>query len=201
MKESKRPNLRYLTATAMLSAISFLLFFLQFSTPITPSFLKLDVSDLPALIGSFSMGPVAGVVICLVKNLLHLLMTTTGGVGELSNFILGAAFVLPAGLIYYRRKTKKTALIGSLVGAACMAAVSFPSNLFLVYPVYYNFMPKETILNMYQAILPAIKSIEQSLLIFNVPFTFVKGMLCVLITFLIYKRISPLIKGNRKKTG
>ena len=198
MKNTKRPNLRYLTATAMLSAVSFLLFFLQFSTPITPSFLKLDVSDLPALIGSFAMGPVAGVVICLVKNLLHLLMTTTGGVGELSNFILGAAFVLPAGLLYMRRKTKKTALGGAILGAACMAIVSFPSNLFLVYPVYYNFMPKETILNMYQAIFPAIQSIEQSLLIFNVPFTFVKGMLCVLITFLIYKRISPLIKGKGK---
>ena len=79
-----------------------------------------------------------------------------------------------------------------------MAVVSFPSNLFLVYPVYYNFMPRETILNMYQAILPQIDSIEKSLLVFNVPFTFVKGLLCVIITLLIYKRISPLIKGTKK---
>ncbi len=199
MNEPKRLNLRYLTMTALLSAVSFLLFFLQFSTPITPSFLKLDVSDLPALIGSFSMGPFYGVLICLVKNLLHLLMTTTGGVGELSNFILGAAFCLPAGLIYLKHKTKKRAVIGSFIGAALMAVVSFPSNLFLVYPVYYNFMPKETILNMYQAILPQISSIEQSLLVFNVPFTFVKGLLCVIITLLIYKRISPLIKGTWRK--
>ena len=194
-----RLNVRYLTVTAMLSAISFALFFLQFSTPITPSFLKLDISDLPALIGSFAMGPVYGVIICLVKNLLHLLITTTGGVGELSNFILGAAFVLPAGLLYQRRKNRKSAVLGSILGAVLMAAVSIPSNLFLVYPVYYNFMPEETILNMYQAILPGMQSILQSLVVFNAPFTFVKGMLCVVITLLIYKRISPLIKGTARK--
>ena len=185
----------------MLSAVAFLLFFLQFSTPITPSFLKLDISDLPALIGSFALGPWCGVLVCLVKNLLHLLMTTTGGVGELSNFILGAAFVLPAGLIYLKHKTKKRAVAGSFIGAALMAAVSFPSNLFLVYPVYYNFMPKETILNLYQAIWPAMDSIEKSLLVFNVPFTFVKGLICVIITLLVYKKLSPLLKGVKKERG
>ena len=193
-----RVNVRFMVMTAMLSAIAFVLFFLQFSTPITPSFLKLDLSDLPALIGSFAMGPFYGVLICLVKNLLHLIITTTGGVGELSNFILGAAFVLPAGLLYMKHKTRARAVAGSFLGAALMAVVSFPSNLFLVYPVYYNFMPRETILNMYQVILPQIDSIEKSLLVFNVPFTFVKGLLCVIITLLIYKRISPLIKGTKK---
>ena len=105
----KRINVRYMTATAMLSALSFVLFFIQFSTPLTPEFLKMDISELPALIGSFSMGPVYGVLICLIKNLLHLTITSTGGVGELSNFLLGVAFVLPAGLIYGRHKTKKNA--------------------------------------------------------------------------------------------
>ena len=194
-QSGSRVNVRYLTVTAMLSALSFVLFFVQFSTPFTPSFLKLDISDFPALVGAFAMGPLYGIVICLVKNLLHLFITSTGGVGELSNFLLGVAFVLPAGLLYRKNKTRKTAILGSLLGAVVMAVASIPSNLFLVYPVYYNFMPEETILNMYQAILPAVRSIPQSLVLFNAPFTFVKGLLCVLVTLLIYKRISPLIKG------
>ena len=101
-----------------------------------------------------------------------------------------------AGVIYKIRKNKKGALIGSVVGALAMAVASVPFNYFVVYPVYYNFMPKENILAMYQAILPSVKSIFQSLLVFNLPFTFVKGMVDVLITFLIYKRISPILKGT-----
>ena len=101
----KKPvNIRYITVTAMLSAVAFILMFLDFSVPFMPGFIKMDISELPALIGAFSMGPACGVIVCLVKNLLHLLITTTGGVGELSNFSLGAVFVLTAGLIY---KTKK----------------------------------------------------------------------------------------------
>ena len=84
-------NVRYVTVTAMLSAIAFILMFLDFSVPIMPSFIQMDLSELPALIGSFALGPVCGVVVCLVKNLLHLMITSTGGVGELSNFVLGAS--------------------------------------------------------------------------------------------------------------
>lgn len=195
----RKINVRYLTVTAMLSALSFVLFFIQFSTPFTPEFLKMDISELPALIGSFAMGPVYGVAICLIKNLLHLTITSTGGVGELSNFILGAAFVLPAGILYQRKKTKKRAIAGSLLGAVFMAVVSVPSNYFIVYPVYTAFMPMETIINMYQAILPNVTNLWQCLIIFNMPFTFVKGILSVLVTLAIYKHISPIIKGTRKK--
>ena len=101
----KRVNVRYLTVTAMLSAVAYILMFLDFSVPFMPSFIKMDLSELPALIGSFAMGPLCGVIICLVKNVLHLFITSTGGVGELSNFILGVAFVLPAGLLYKHKKT------------------------------------------------------------------------------------------------
>lgn len=189
-------KVRYMTVTAMLSAIAFILMFLDFSVPVMPSFIKMDLSELPALIGSFAMGPVCGVMVCLIKNLLHLLMTSTGGVGELSNFVLGVAFVLPAGLFYKRKKTRKNAIIGSLLGAACMAAISFPSNLFVVYPIYEKFMPIETIVAAYQAIVPSMKTLWQCLLCFNVPFTFVKGMFSVIITLLIYKKISPILKGR-----
>ncbi|SFH78844.1 Riboflavin transporter FmnP [Pseudobutyrivibrio sp. OR37] len=193
-----RVNVRKMTVTAMLSAIAFVLMFLDTAVPIMPSFIKLDLSELPALMAAFALGPVWGVIVCLIKNLLHLLMTQTGGVGELSNFILGAAFVLPAGLIYHHKKTKKNAIIGALVGAVIMGTISFPSNYFIVYPVYYNFMPKEVIVAAYQALVPFanIDSIAKCLLFFNVPFTIVKGLLSAIITILIYQPLRPLLKGN-----
>lgn len=193
----KRVNVRYLTVTAMLTAIAYILMFFDFSVPfIMPEFIKMDLSELPALIGSFAMGPLCGVLICLLKNVLHLAITTTGGVGELSNFLLGAAFVIPAGLIYKHKKSRKSALVGSLLGDLFMGVFSIVSNYLLVYPFYYNFMPKETILNAYQAILPQMKTILQCLICFNLPFTMVKGLLSVVITFLIYKHISPILKGR-----
>lgn len=194
----KRVNVRYLTVTAMLSAVAYILMFLDFSVPFMPAFIKMDLSELPALIGSFAMGPVCGIVVCLIKNVLHLFITTTGGVGELSNFILGVAFVLPAGLIYRHKKSRKSALIGSLVGAVVMGVFSIISNYYLVYPVYYNFMPEETVLNAYQALIPSMKSILQSLVCFNMPFTIIKGLFSVVITFLIYKHISPILKGAER---
>lgn len=197
VKAAGQINVRYLTVTAMLSAVAYILMFLDFSVPFMPSFIKMDLSELPALIGSFAMGPVCGVLICLIKNILHLFITSTGGVGELSNFILGVAFVLPAGLIYRYKKTKTSALAGSLAGAFIMGIFSIFSNYFLVYPVYYNFMDKDLILAAYQAILPSMKSMLQCLICFNMPFTIVKGLFSVVITFFTYKHISPILKGNR----
>lgn len=198
--KTKGWNVRYMTMTAMLSAVAFALMFFDFSIPfLVPSFIEMDLSELPALIGSFAMGPWYGVLICLVKNLIHLFMTSTGGVGELSNFILGAAFVLPAGLIYQRKKSKKNAIIGSFVGAASMALLSVVSNYFIVYPVYTAFMPMDTILAMYQEIWPGADTLLKCLVIFNMPFTFVKGMISVVITLFIYKHISPIIKGVSEK--
>ena len=198
METKKRVNVRSMTVTAMLSAISFVLMFLDTAVPIMPSFIKLDVSELPALMATFALGPVYGVIVCLIKNILHLFITQTGGVGELSNFILGVGFVLPAGLIYHHKKTKANAVIGALVGAVVMAAISFPSNLYVVYPVYYNFMPKDVIVSAYQAVAPFanVDSIEKCLLMFNVPFTFVKGLISAIITVLIYQPLRPLLKGN-----
>lgn len=191
-------NVRKMTMTAMLSAIAFILMFFDFSVPFMPAFIKMDLSELPALIGSFAMGPVSGVVICLIKNLLHLLMSSIGGVGELSNFILGACFVLPAGLVYKKWKGKKAAFLGALAGAALMGAVSIVSNYFIVYPVYYNFMPQETILEAYQLIFPGVRNILECLVVFNMPFTFVKGLFSVIITLLVYKPLSPIIKGTQQ---
>jgi riboflavin transporter FmnP len=194
--KQSRMSVRYLTITAMLSAIAFILMFLDFSVPVMPAFIKMDLSELPALIGTFALGPACGIMVCLIKNLLHLFMTSTGGVGELSNFVLGVAFVLPAGLIYKHNKSKKSAVIGAFVGAICMALISFPSNLFVVYPIYETMMPLDVIIAAYQAIVPSVTELWQCLLLFNVPFTFVKALLSVIITLLVYKKLSPILKGQ-----
>jgi len=195
--QAKKTDIRRITATGMLSAISFALMFMEFSVPFMPDFIKMDLSELPALIGAFAYGPVAGVIICLIKNLLHLFISSTGGVGELSNFLLGASFVLIAGFVYKWKKNRKSALIGSVAGALTMAVFSVFSNYFLVYPIYYNFMPKDAILAAYQIIFSGVDNILECLIVFNMPFTFLKGILSVIITFLIYKRLSPILKGAR----
>lgn len=192
-------SVRSMTMTGMLSAVAFLLMFFDFSVPFMPAFIKMDLSELPALIGSFALGPVSGVVICLIKNLLHLMKTSTGGVGELSNFILGAVFVFTAGMIYKHKKNKKSAIIGSLTGAVAMAVVSVFSNYYLVYPVYTKFMPIDAIIGAYQAINPNVDGLWACLICFNMPFTLVKGLFSVVITLFIYKRLSPIIKGTQNE--
>ena len=197
--KKKKVNIRTMTITGMLAAIAFILMFFEFSVPFMPTFIKMDFSELPALIGAFSLGPVSGAAICLIKNLLHLLTSNSGGVGELSNCILGFCFVIPAGMIYKWKKTRKGALIGSLLGALIMGAISVPVNYFIIYPLYTNLWPIEAILSAYQAIFSGTNSLLQALLIFNLPFTLLKGLANVLITFLIYKHISPLIHGTNQQ--
>ncbi len=195
----KKVNVRTLAMTAVLGAVATVLMFFSFSIPIIlPSFLAMDFSELPALIAAFTMGPVSGVVVCLIKNLVNLPSSGTGGAGELCNFLMGVTFVVPAGLIYKFRKDRVGAVLGSLVGAVVMAVLSLPINLFISYPAYavfYN-MTTDKVMDMYQAIVPWVKTLPQALLIFNMPFTFCKAMCSVIITFVIYKRISPIIKGK-----
>ncbi|MEA4815073.1 MAG: ECF transporter S component [Oscillospiraceae bacterium] len=183
-----------LIVAAMLSAVATVLMFLDFSIPmLVPSFIKLDISELPALLASFSLGPGYGIAVCLVKNLINLSRTSTAGIGELCNFMMGAVFVLVAGLVYKKKKTRKRAFLGSLIGAVVMALMSVPINYFITYPIYANFIPLEGIVAMYKAIIPSVDSLLECLLIFNLPFTFVKGMIDVALCFLIYKPLSPIL--------
>ena len=193
---------RNMIVAGMLSAVAFILMYIEFPVPmIIPSFIKLDISDLPALLGSFALGPVYGVIISFVKNVLIMLLkgSRSAGIGEISNFILGAVFAFSAGLIYKRHKNIRGAITGSVIGAAIMAVLSIPSNYFVVYPAYVEFygMPMNVIIGMYQAILASVDSLLECLIIFNVPFRFFKGMLDVAICFLIYKPLSPILHGRR----
>lgn len=191
-------DIRYLTVTGMLAAVAVVLQYLEFPVPVMPPFIKMDLSDLPALIGAFSMGPVCGVAVCLIKNIIHMAVSQSAMVGELCNFLLSACFVLPAGIIYKYSKNKRGALIGAVTGAVVMAVLSLPINYFIVYPMYEALfgMPREAIVGAYQVILPSMKNLLQCLIVFNVPFTFVKAMISVVITLLVYKKLSPFLRGN-----
>ena len=196
--ETKQSNkISTVTGTAMLTAVAVGLQYIEISIPIMPSFIKLDFSDLPELIGAFAYGPLAGVLIALLKNLIHMAVSQSGFVGELSNFLLGASFSLVAGLIYKHKKGE--AMIASVAASLVMALISVPFNYFVIYPLYYNVLgfPQAAVLQMYQIILPKTKSILQALLIFNLPFTFVKGLVVSIITMIIYKPLSPILKGKK----
>ena len=192
---AQRSRTHKIAVTAMLSAAATVLMFLEFPIPfLIPSFVELDFSELPALLAAFSLGPVSGVVVCLVKNVIKgLLFSGTGGVGEMCNFLLGICFVIPAGLIYHYKRTRSGALAGALAGAVVMAVCSIPVNYFISYPFYTAFMPLDTIIAQYQEILPSANGLLGCLIIFNAPFTLLKGLLDMALCFLIYKPLSPLL--------
>ena len=198
MKTNSKINTKKLTTTALLTALAVVLQFIEISIPIMPSFIKLDFSDLPELIGAFTCGPLAGVLIAFLKNLIHLAFGSSGGIGELSNFILGAVLALTAGLIYKKFPNIKGVIGGGIIACIVMGVVSIPTNYFIIYPLYYNVMgfPKEAILDMYRLILPSTKSIAQALLVFNAPFTVVKGLICLVVSAAVYKPLHKLLNKN-----
>lgn len=198
-KSSASSKIRKLVGTAMLGAVATILMYLEFPIPIMPAFIKMDISELPALIAGFAYGPVSGVAVCLIKNLIKLPSTTTAAVGELFNFVMGALFVGAAAIIYKKIKTRKGAAIGSVVGAAIMAIAAVPYNYFIVYPAYVVLygMPLDAIIGMYQQINPNVNGLLACLLMFNLPFTFFKGVVDALLCFLVYKPLSPILHGRK----
>ncbi|MBQ3052095.1 MAG: ECF transporter S component [Clostridia bacterium] len=193
-------NTRAVAVSAVCGGLGFVLMLLEFPLPfIIPSFIKLDFSEIPALISAFAFGPLYGILVCAIKNLLHLFVTTSAGVGELSNFILGAIFVGTAGVFYSKLHNRKGALIGSLVGAFIMSLISVFTNYFLVYPAYVVIygMPMDAIIGMYKALFSAADNLIKALIIFNFPFNLAKGVLQAAVCFAVYKRISPILKNKK----
>lgn len=196
--KTKGISLRYITVTAVFSAVAAVLMMLSFNVPLMPSFIKFDFSELPVLIASFAIGPLGGASVSLIKNLVNLFFTTTGGVGELSNFILSAVFAITAGTIYKHHKTRRGAAVAALIAAFTMAVVGVFSNYFVIYPLFSLIGWKsEMVLGLYQAVNPNIRNLWQALCIFNLPFTFIKGMVTFALSLPIYKKLSPIIKGRK----
>lgn len=197
-KKPSIQNVRMLTMTAVLSAIAFVLAFFEFPVPLSPSFARMDLSDLPALIGAFAYGPVSGVLIELVKNALQLLTSSTGGIGELANFIMGSSFVVAAGLIYKHHKAKKTAILACLIASVIMGIVATVVNYFILLPVFEAFMPLDQLIASFGEFMPFIKT-KLDVVLFNAfPFNLLKGIGISIVTMLLYKRLTPILKGRQE---
>lgn len=196
-KKSSIQNVRMLTMTAVLSAIAFVLAFFEFPVPLSPSFARMDLSDLPALIGAFAYGPAAGILIELVKNALQLFTSSTGGIGELANFIMGSSFVAAAGLIYKFHKTKKTAMLACLIASVVIGIVATIVNYFILLPVFEAFMPLDQLIASFGEFIPFIKT-KLDVVLFNAfPFNLLKGIGISIVTMLLYKRLTPILKGRQ----
>ena len=182
-----------LTRMALLAAMASILFLIEI--PVV-AFYKLDLSNVPVLLGAFAMGPVPGMIILGLKSLIGLLHSSSAGVGELADFIMGAALVIPAGLLYHREKTRKNALLGMAAGTVCMIAVSVMANKFIMLPFYMGayHMDMQGILN--YAGVAGIDSEWKLLLLITGPFNLLKGVVLSLVTGAIYKPLSPLLHGK-----
>jgi riboflavin transporter FmnP len=197
MKDSKKLlSVKNMAKISLLSVIAFLLMQIELPIPIFPAFLKIDLSDLPALIGGFALGPVVGILIELFKNLMHLIRTSTSGVGELANFLVGISLVVPASLVYFRNKTKKNAIIGLAIGILGMGIVGGLANYFILLPFYANVMkfPMDAIIKMGAMVNGNIVDVKSLILYAIIPFNIFKGFIISIFTILIYKRISKLLQ-------
>jgi riboflavin transporter FmnP len=203
---ARKIMIRRIASCAILSALAAILMYLEIAPSLLllpfPDFLKFDFSEIPVLIGTFALGPVWGVVIELIKNLLHLPASGTMGVGELSNFLTGSIFVLTAGLIYRKVRTKKGAAISMVIATVVLSAASVPVNYFINLPFYakaFN-LPLEQVIAMSAKVNPLVKDTVSLLLAVFVPFNLIKGTLVSFVTFYVYKPISKLINKTYDQT-
>lgn len=190
--KKKTLSVQYLTRIAVLTALSSILFMI--SIPIV-AFYSLDLSNLPVLLGAFSMGPIPGLIILGLKSLIGCLTSSTMYVGELADFIMGAAFVLPAALIYQRNKSRKGALIGMITGTVALILAGCLTNAYLLIPFYMKAfgMPMEAIIGMCAQALPFVDTELKVILFVTAPFNLLKGVVLCVLTYMIYKPLSPLL--------
>lgn len=190
---------RKIAMIGVFSAIAAVLMLFEFPLPFAPSFYELDFSEIPALVGTFAFGPVAGVMIEFVKILLKLLMkgTSTAFVGDLANFVVGCSFILPASIIYLFKKTRKTAIISSVTGTLIMTVFGTAFNAIYLLPAFSKLygLPLDAIVQMGNAVNGNINSIVTLVVFAVAPMNLLKGGSVSLVTMLIYKKLSPILKS------
>lgn len=200
MSQAKRNSnaMFNLTRCGLLAAMAVILYYIEI--PVV-AFYKLDLSTLPAILAGFAMGPVQGAAVVVLKNLVHLMGTSTAGVGELADILMSCAFVIPASLIYRGNKTRRGALTAMLAGAAAMIAAAVLVNYFILIPAYQVLMnlPLEVIIGMGQKVFGFIDTTVELVICITAPFYLLKAAVLSGTTYLLYKRVSPLLhqSGSR----
>ena len=199
---SRKAMITKLTSTAVLSAMAVLLMYLEFNLPFMPSFLKFDFSELPVLVGSYALGPWYGVLIELLKNLIHLPATGTAGIGEASNFLTGSIYVFTAGSIYKKNRTRKGTIISMAIATLALGVIACPLNYFVTLPLYGTVLhfPMEAIVGMASAVNPMVSSKISLIFWVFLPFNLFKGLVISFFTFWVYKPISNIIHRIYSKT-
>lgn len=196
--EERILSTRKIAMIGVFSAIAVVLHIFDFSVFFAPDFYKLDFSEIPALIGAFAFGPVAGVMIEFCKILLKLMIkgTSTAFVGDLANFVIGCSFILPASILYMFKKTKKNAITASTVGTLCMTVFGSAFNAIYLLPAFSKLYgrPLETIIGMGTSVNQSITSVNTLVLFAVVPMNLLKGVSVSLVTMLVYKKLSPILK-------
>ena len=202
IKHKKRMSTRNLATMAILAAIAAVLFMLEIVVFPAVPFYKLDFSNLPVLLGAFAMGPFEGVLILAIKAILGLLHTTSGGVGELADFIVGTAMVVPAGLIYHRNKSRMGALTGMLVGTVCAVLAAILANYFIMFPAFG--ITEEALVGMGSKMFAGVTNTWTFVFYITALFNLLKFVAISIVGYLIYKPLSPILHGRRtraKKTN
>ncbi len=204
----KKKNIRKIAVIGILSSLATALMFLEIPLPFLPDFYKIDLSEIPVLIGAFAFGPLVGIIIEAIKNIVHMFLTGINafGIGELANFLVGISLVVPASLIYFHNKSRKNAIIGMFVGTLTMAVVGALLNAFVLLPLYaivYSTPETHYTVNSFvylgSLVNPLVKNLFTFMLFAVVPFNLLKGILDSIIVIIIYKRVSHLIKHEKVK--
>ena len=198
MNTKKKITTKMITQIGMLGAIAAVLMLFEIPLPFAPSFYEIDFSEVPVLIGSFSMGPIAGVLTELVKIIVKLALkgTKTVGIGDVANFVVGCSFCVPAGIIYKKSRTKKGAIIGMTFGTLFMTLLGCFTNAYILLPTYATafHMPMDALIEMGTKVNASIDSLLTFVMFAVAPFNILKGVLTSIIVLCIYKKISPILK-------
>lgn len=191
-------SIKNITRIAILGTLGALLMLIDFPIFIAPSFYKLDIGDLPCLVGAFAMGPIPGLFIQIIKILLKLLFkpTSTAFIGEVAAFIFSTSYCVIASILYQRNKTKNGAIKAIIIGSIAMILISTMANYLFIIPAYSKLygMPLEAIIGLGNAIFPIVKDLLSFCICCVLPFNIVKAMIVDILVILLYKHISPLLK-------
>lgn len=201
-KNNRNKSVFYITRVSCLSAVAAIVMLLEFSLPIFPGFYKLDFSTFPVIIGSFAMGPVAGVTIQLIKDLIHMFISNDSmGIGQLADFVVSSSYIIPAGLIYKYVHTKKGAVLGCAAGTVTATITGALFNYYVLIPFYVLLTPfsLEDIVSMGTKVTGSIKDLKTLIIFATVPFNLLKFGVISLLTMLTYKKVSPFFKMIRNQ--
>ncbi len=190
---------RKLTITAVLAAVAAALMTLEMPLPFMPPFLKVDPSSVPILIGGFVLGPVSAVIMSLIKALIHALTTTTGGVGEIADFLITSSFAVTAALIYKKHHTKKGAILACIGGVTAITITGALANKLILIPFYSTVMPMDVIFDLCNKVNPLIHDLDSYILYGAIPFNMLKGAIISVLTFLVYRKMAGFINTYMAK--